>query len=385
MPAMPQDEKWMGRCLELARQALALSNPNPRVGCVLLSPAAEVLGEGYTQQAGGPHAEIMALRQAQARGLDTRGATAYVSLEPCAHYGRTPPCCDALIAAKVARVVAALRDPNPLVAGQGFARLRAAGIAVTEGVLASQAQELNPGFWSRITRKRPWVRIKAAASLDGVTALHNGVSQWITGPVARIDGQHWRARACAVLTGVGTVLYDDPQLNVRDVPTTRQPHLAVVDSRLRTPPSARLFDVPGRQVIIYTASEDGAKAQALRARGANIVAMPTVPGREALQVDLQAVMAHLGSLPVNELHVEAGAGLNGALQAEGLADEWLVYLAPKIIGQGKGLVQLAQGLQELNSVSALQWRSVERVGDDLRLLLRQPESQHWLDMQGLAV
>ena len=235
----------MNQALGLAAQALFLSNPNPRVGCVLVAPDGRVIGQGSTQQAGGPHAEIMALRDAAAAGQDVRGATAYVTLEPCAHQGRTGPCCDALVAAGIAKVVASIADPNPLVAGQGFARLRTAGIKVEVGPGSAESRELNIGFFSRMIRGTPWVRLKSAASLDGTTALLNGASQWITSPAARADGHAWRARACAVLTGIGTVLDDNPRLDVREVPTPRQPHVVVVDSQLQTPLDAQLF-IAGR-------------------------------------------------------------------------------------------------------------------------------------------
>ena len=243
----------MQQALALAAQALTLSSPNPRVGCVIATAEGRVLGEGFTQRAGGAHAEVMALRDAQARGQEVRGATAWVTLEPCAHQGRTGPCCDALAAAGVARVVAALEDPNPLVAGQGFARLRAAGVAVEVGPGAEAARELNLGFFSRMQRGRPWVRAKVAASLDGLTALPDGQSQWITGAAARADGHAWRARACAVLTGVGTVLADDARLDVRAVATQRQPQVLVLDSHLRTPPNASLF-IADRACYIYAAA-----------------------------------------------------------------------------------------------------------------------------------
>ena len=280
----------MNQALGLAAQALFLSNPNPRVGCVITAANGHVLGQGFTQQAGGPHAEVMALRDAAAAGRDVRGATAYVTLEPCAHQGRTGPCCDALIQAGVATVVASIADPNPLVAGQGFARLRAAGIEVVVGPGAEESRELNIGFFSRMVRGTPWVRLKVAASLDGTTALHNGASQWITSAAARADGHAWRARSCAVLTGIGTVLADNPVLNVREVPTPRQPQLVVVDSRLQTPPTARLFGVPDRRVFIYAANEDGTRTQALEARGATVIHLPNAHGK----VDLPALLRDLG-------------------------------------------------------------------------------------------
>lgn len=235
----------MHKALEQAAQALFISNPNPRVGCVLVAPNGQVIGQGFTQQAGGPHAEVMALRDAAAQGHDTRGATAYVTLEPCSHTGRTGPCCHALIDAGIAQVVGAITDPNPQVAGQGFAKLRAAGVAVEIDDAAGVAsRELNIGFFSRMVRGTPWVRMKAATSLDGVTALHNGRSQWITGPDARADGHAWRARACAILTGIGTVLEDNPRLNVREVATPRQPKLVVIDSHLDMPLDAHVLKAP---------------------------------------------------------------------------------------------------------------------------------------------
>ena len=370
-----RDAHWMQRCLALASQSLTVSNPNPRVGCVLVDAHGKVIGEGFTQAAGHAHAEVMALRDAQRQGHATQGATAYVSLEPCAHFGRTPPCCDALIAAGVARVVAAMADPNPLVAGQGFARLQAAGIAISQGVLQAQAAELNLGFLSRIIRKRPWVRLKVAGSLDGKTALPNGQSQWITGPEARRDGQHWRLRACAVLTGIGTVLQDDPLLNVRDMDAARQPHLVVVDSQLKMPLNARLLDVPQRQVRIYTTNPDQRLHQALQERGAQVqLVQATATG----QVDLAAVLDDLALWPINELHVEAGATLNGALLAAGLVDEWLVYLAPKVLGQGMGMAALAAPYTQLSQVQDLAWHGVQAVGADLRLLARAAQPAEWL-------
>ena len=295
-------EQHTTQALELATQALCLSNPNPRVGCVITAPDGRILGKGFTQQAGGPHAEVMALRDAAALGNDVRGATAYVTLEPCSHQGRTGPCCDALIGAGIGKVVASLADPNPLVSGQGFARLRAAGVDVVVGPGAKESRELNIGFFSRMVRGTPWVRIKTAASLDGTTALANGQSQWITSPAARADGHAWRARACAVLTGIGTVLDDDPRLDVREVATPRQPHLVIVDSQLQTPLEARLFSVPNRTCLIYTASDDPEKKVALENRGATVIRLPNPQGK----VDLGAMLKDLGRRSVNELHVEAG-------------------------------------------------------------------------------
>ncbi|WP_225781496.1 bifunctional diaminohydroxyphosphoribosylaminopyrimidine deaminase/5-amino-6-(5-phosphoribosylamino)uracil reductase RibD [Xenophilus sp. Marseille-Q4582] len=364
---------FMARALAQAQKALVISSPNPRVGCVLTDAEGHVLGEGHTQRAGGPHAEIMALRDAHSRGVSVKGATAWVTLEPCSHHGRTGPCCDALIEAGIGRVVAAISDPNPRVAGQGFARMRAAGIDVEIGPGGAESRELNLGFFSRMVRQQPWVRVKAAASLDGHTALPNGDSQWITGEAARADGHAWRARAGAVLTGVGTVRADDPRLDVRLAPQAadlpRQPALVIVDSTLRTPPQARLFDVAERPVWLYTASTDAARIAALEARGAQVQCLPDAEGR----VDLRALMADLGRREVNELHVEAGPLLNGALMRAGLVDEWLLYLAPKLLGAGAGLAHepFAQGpLHTLAGAAALEFRSVEALGPDLRIVAR---------------
>jgi diaminohydroxyphosphoribosylaminopyrimidine deaminase/5-amino-6-(5-phosphoribosylamino)uracil reductase len=357
--------------LALAEQAVGLSDPNPRVGCVIVSAdGAAILGQGHTQAAGGPHAEVMALRDARARGADVRGATVYVTLEPCAHHGRTPPCCDALVAAGVGRVEIAAGDPNPLVDGQGAARIAAAGIAVgrAPAEVEARARALNVGFFSRMERGRSWVRMKVAASLDGRTALPDGTSRWITGPEARADGHAWRRRAGAVLTGVGTVLADDPSLDVRLVPTARQPLRAVVDARLDTPPTARLFDglSPDSPVALFTCSRDGARRAALQARGAEIVDVaPRPDGR----VDLDAVLDALAARQVNELHVEAGARLNGALLATGRVDELLLYLAPTLLGPGRDMAAFAP-LAALAEGFAFGFESAERVGRDLRILAR---------------
>jgi diaminohydroxyphosphoribosylaminopyrimidine deaminase/5-amino-6-(5-phosphoribosylamino)uracil reductase len=342
-----------------------LSDPNPRVGCVIVGADGRTLGEGHTQEAGGPHAEVMALRDASARGQDVRGATAFITLEPCSHHGRTPPCADALVAAGIARAVVAVEDPNPRVAGQGVARLRAAGIAVEWGdeAVAEAARELNIGFFSRMARGRPWVRMKIAASLDGRTALPDGTSQWITGEAARSDGHAWRRRAGAVLTGVGTVLEDDPRLDVRLVPTALQPLRVIVDSRLQTPPGARILQPPG-SVLIYGAQESVA-ARGLRGVGAQIALHPGAGGK----VDLTAALADLAEREVNEVHVEAGHKLNGSLLREGLVDELLVYLAPKLLGDGREMAAIGT-LPGLDAAVALELRSVDRVGPDLRLLAR---------------
>jgi len=355
------------RALALAREAMGKTEPNPRVGCVLTDAAGRVIGEGHTQPAGQPHAEVMALSDAAARGHSVAGATAYVTLEPCSHHGRTGPCCDALVAAGITRVVASLQDPNPLVAGQGFARLRAAGVAVEVGPGAEASRELNLGFFSRMVRGTPWVRMKVAASLDGQTALANGQSQWITSEAARADGHAWRARAGAVLTGIGTVLEDDPRLDVRLVPAGRQPPLVVVDSRLQTPPGAALFEVPHRPVWIYAAEEHFEAQKTLEARGATVIHLPGPGGK----VDLAALLKDLGGRGVNELHVEAGFKLNGSLLREGLVDEFLVYLAPRLLGPGQGMVNIGP-LASLGDAVALEFGAIERVGADLRVLARVP-------------
>lgn len=350
--------------LALAEQAIALSEPNPRVGCIVVSADGRVVGRGHTQQAGGPHAEVMALRDAAAHGESARGATVIVSLEPCAHHGRTPPCCDALVAAGIARVVMAIEDPNPLVAGQGAARLRAAGIVVESGPCADEARELNIGFFSRMERQRPWVRMKAAISLDGRTALENGASQWITGEAARADGHAWRKRAGAVLTGVGTVLDDDPRLDVRLVDTPRQPLRVVVDSRLETPPAARILQPPG-QVLVYAAQDHAERRSALERAGAELALVPAAHGK----VDLPAMLSDLARRGINELHVEAGHKLNGSFVREGLVDEFLVYMAPKLLGAGRELAAFGP-LQQLSDARELRFVSVAPVGPDLRLIAR---------------
>ena len=373
--AVPTPSSPMQRALELAQQALWLTSPNPRVGCVITAPDGRVLGEGHTQRAGGPHAEIMALRDAAARGQAVQGATAWVTLEPCAHQGRTGPCCDALAAAGIGRVVAAMGDPNPQVAGRGLRRLQDAGVPTqllaSDDPLAQQALELNIGFVHRMTRGLPWVRMKIASSIDGQTALRHGQSQWITSAHARADGHAWRARACAILTGIGTVLEDDPQLNVRGFDVPRQPHLAVVDSRLELPLTAKLLDTLGsgeqaRQIWVYTASPgQEEKRAALKARGVEVIDCPGPGGK----VDLAAMLRDLAAREVNELHVEAGFKLNGSFMREGLVDEWLLYMAPQWLGPGQGMAQLPE-IDQLSDALQLRFHAVDTVGPDLRLLLR---------------
>ncbi|MFN7087270.1 MAG: bifunctional diaminohydroxyphosphoribosylaminopyrimidine deaminase/5-amino-6-(5-phosphoribosylamino)uracil reductase RibD [Burkholderiales bacterium] len=355
-----EDRRFMARALELAQRGFYTAAPNPRVGCVVVRGAA-VVGEGWHEKAGGPHAEIAALAAAGSRA---QGAIVYVSLEPCAHHGRTPPCVDALIAAKVTRVVAAMRDPNPLVAGQGLVALQNAGIAVQTGLLEDEARELNIGFVTRMTRGRPWVRMKIAASLDGKTALLNGKSRWLTGAAARRDGHAWRARACAVLTGIGTVRDDDPQLTVREVETPRQPLRVVVDSRLETPPEAKVL--AGGGTLVVAAARDDARMRALRDKGAEIVVLPNVAGR----VELGELLRELARREVNEVHVEAGYRLNGALLRAGLVDELVVYLAPLLLGDAaRGMFDLPE-LQDLDGCRELKIGDLRMIGDDIRIIAR---------------
>src|SRR3989344_635415 len=383
----PQATTWMQAALSQARLALPISSPNPPVGCVIVRDG-RLIGQGHTQQAGGPHAEVMAMRDAQARGESLRGATAYVTLEPCSHHGRTPPCADALIREGLARVVVALHDPNPLVAGQGAARLRAAGIVVDELPAdhpdAIAAREIKIGFLSRMVRQRPWVRLKVAASLDGRTALDNGVSQWITSPAAREDGQHWRARASAVLTCIGTVLDDNPRLDVRVFEAPRQPLRVVLDSRWRTPPDAAMLGTTGGVLVVgLPAADEAARARqsALADAGAEVleatscaVGQGVAGGQGGVtaagpQVDLAWLLPALARRGVNELHVEAGARLNGHLIEQGWADEILVYLAPKLLGPGRALAALSP-LAGLDGCWQGEVRDLCLVGPDVRLIVR---------------
>lgn len=349
----------MRAALSQAALGLYTTTPNPRVGCVIVRDG-EVIAEGHTQPAGFAHAEAHALQHAADRGIDVRGATAYVTLEPCSHHGRTPPCADALIAAGVARVVAAIEDPNPLVAGQGLARLQAAGIAVEVGVLAQPAREINAGFLNRMRTGRPWVRMKVAASIDGGTALQNGQSQWITSSAARDDGHAWRARACAILTGIGTVQQDDPQLNVRAVDTPRQPRRIVIDSRLAIRPDAKILQ--DGDIWIVAAVEDERRSASLRAAGHEVIMLPNDSGK----VDLDALMRELGRRQINELHVEAGFKLNGSLLRAGVVDELLMYFAPSLLGPAQGIARLPV-LENLSDRLALRFHEVQQIGPDLRV------------------
>ena len=354
------DHSMMARALRLAERAMWTTTPNPRVGCVLVRDG-WIVGEGWHAKAGEPHAEVHALNAA---GRRARGSTAYVTLEPCSHHGRTPPCAEALIAAGVSRVVAAMTDPNPLVSGKGMALLEDAGITASSGLLETEARELNIGFISRMTRGRPWLRLKTAASLDGKTALNNGLSQWITGPDARRDGQRWRARACAILTGIGTVRDDDPQLNVRDFETTRQPLRVVVDSKLETPLTARILQ--GGPVLIAGAVENAEKIELLRSTGAEVLIFPNAAGK----VELKDLLGELGRRGINEVHAEAGFKLNGSLLREGLVDELLLYLAPCLIGHdASGLFNLPE-LTSLDQKRQLKIRDLRQVGENIRILAR---------------
>ncbi len=355
------DHRPMARALQLARRGLYTTDPNPRVGCVLVRDG-EVVGEGWHQVAGGPHAEVVALRVA---GERARGATAYVTLEPCCHQGRTAPCTEALIAAGVARVVAAMEDPNPLVAGKGLARLREAGLAAQAGLLAGEAEALNPGFVARMRRGRPWVRCKLAASLDGRTAMASGESRWITGEAARRDVHRWRARSSLVLTGIGTALADDPALTARLIDAERQPRRAVLDSRLRLPPGAKLLQ-GAHAPLVFTCSTDAVAADALREAGAEVIPTAAAGGR----MDLHAVLEELARRECNEVLVEAGAELSGALLQAGLIDELLLYLAPVLMGDAaQGLFRLP-GLDTMAQRLALQVLDVRAVGADWRVTAR---------------
>lgn len=357
----------MRQALKLAEGVLYVTAPNPRVACLIVRDG-RLLASGATQKVGGPHAEVMALRQAAEQGVPVVGTTVYVTLEPCSHHGRTPPCVDALIAARPDRVVIAMSDPNPLVGGQGVARLRAAGIDVTTGVCTDEALALNPGFVARMTRKTPWVWLKLAATLDGRTALANGESQWITGPAARADGHHWRARSCVVLTGVGTVMADDPQMNVRHVETARAPIKALVDTQFKVAEQARIFD--GTPTWVFTCVSNPEKAARLAERNVQVIELPVADGR----VDLHAMMRWMGEQSINEVHVEAGARLSGALLQAQCADELLVYMAPMLLGDGMGMASMAP-LQQLAQAQRFEFLDTVSLAPDIRLRAR--HMNHW--------
>jgi diaminohydroxyphosphoribosylaminopyrimidine deaminase / 5-amino-6-(5-phosphoribosylamino)uracil reductase len=378
------DRRAMRRALELAERGLATTHPNPRVGCVIANDE-RTIGEGWHEWAGEPHAEVMALRAA---GAEAAGATAYVTLEPCSHHGRTPPCAEALVAARVKRVVFAMHDPDPRVDGRGAERLRAAGIEVASGLMRSEAEELNAGFIKRVAQGRPWVRVKLAMSLDGRTALANGASQWITGEAAREDVQRWRSRSSAVLTGIGTVLADDPRLDVRlQMSRLRPPLKVVLDGLLRTPPGARLFESSGQVWIFADASADAPRRSALEARGAHVELVPRESGSTArsaaaspasqsrdeaagVRLDLRQVFVRLAEAQMNEVHVEAGPTLAGALIGAGLADELLIYAAPILLGpQARPLADLPR-LETLGDAPRFEIIESLGVGPDLRLRLR---------------
>lgn len=366
------DAVFMARALQLAARGLFTTGINPRVGCVLVKDG-QIIGEGWHERAGEGHAEVMALRDAERRGIDAKGATAYVTLEPCAHHGKTPPCAEALIKAGVSRVVAAMEDPNPLVAGQGLALLQQAGIAVAAPLMAAEAEALNIGFVKRMRQGKPWVRLKMAGSLDGRSALANGQSQWITGSEARADGHRFRARAQAIITGVGTLIADDPLLTVRDVerplgqlgqPVPLAPSLrVVVDSHLRMPTTARILQ---GGCLVATASIDPDKTAALRAAGADVICLPDADGR----VDLAALLDHLAERGVNEVHVEGGSRLSGVFLKSGLVNELLFYMAPTLLGSDARGWFDDLNLTSLDQKVALKFEDVRMVGPNLRILAR---------------
>ncbi len=356
------DYRHMARALHLAERGLCSTHPNPRVGCVIVKDG-QVVGEGWHERAGGPHAEILALQQA---GTRADGATLYVTLEPCCHHGRTAPCTDAVMAAGVKQIVVAMEDPNPQVAGNGLRVLQGAGIKVSAGLLAAEAEALNCGFVMRMRAGRPWVRAKLAMSLDGRTAMASGESQWITGTEARRDVHRLRARSSAIMTGIGTVLCDDPSLTVRldDDEQQHQPLRVILDSRLRTPPQARLLDLPGDTLILT--GEQQAAGDAPFAAGVEVTGLPLVDGR----MDLAAVLQHLGNREINEVHLEAGATLCGALLAAGLVDELVIYLGPHLMGDAaRGLFRLP-GLERMEDRIGLDIRDIRAVGKDWRITAR---------------
>jgi len=361
------DHQFMSEALAEAQKALYLANPNPRVGCVIVK-AGEVIGRGFTQKVGQAHAEVQAIADAKSKGNSLEGSTVYATLEPCNHIGRTPPCVDALIAIKPAKVIVAMSDPNPMVAGKGLERLRAAGIEVHSGLLAAEAQALNRGFISRMTRGLPWVRMKIAASLDGKTALPDGQSQWITGPLARADGHHWRAQACAIITGAGTVKEDDPSLNVREVNTERQPWRIIIDSKLETPLNSKIFRNAEQSGVMMICAELNSptsqeKARAFEGLGVEVLAMPNAFGK----VDLPALFAYLAKdREMNELHIESGFKLNGSMLRENCVDELLLYYAPFFIGDGIGMANVPT-IPSLDLRKDWQFIEHSLLGPDVRL------------------
>jgi diaminohydroxyphosphoribosylaminopyrimidine deaminase/5-amino-6-(5-phosphoribosylamino)uracil reductase len=361
------DHQCMQLALNEAEQALFLTSPNPRVGCVIAHKEGRILAQAHTQAVGGLHAEAMALKKIKEQGLDARGATAYVTLEPCSHTGRTPPCAHALIQSGIARVVACMQDPNPLVSGRGFEMLRNASIQVDVGLMHEQAYALNEGFIKRMTRALPFVRLKIASSLDGATALLNGQSQWITGALARQDGHAWRARSCAVMSAIGTVRADNPRLNVREISTPRQPKAVIVDARLETPTNAALFD-EARDVLIYCcAHAEPSRKDMLEAKGATVI--EATDRANPARVDLSLVLRDLAAREINELHVEAGAALSGSLIRAGWVDEYLIYQAPIITGPGKGWAN-THALEELSQSTRVRIVETQLKGEDLFIRAR---------------
>ena len=378
-----QDEQWMREAIQLAHSALYITSPNPRVACLIVRDG-RVVGKGCTQAVGQDHAEVQAIKDAKARvpAEALRGATFYVTLEPCSHYGRTPPCVDAVIACQPARVVIAMRDPNPLVAGRSITKMQQAGIEVRSGILAEEALALNPGFISRMVTKRPWLRSKIACSMDAKVALADGESKWITAAAARADGQHWRARSCVVLTGIGTVLADDPLLNVRAVETLRQPIRAVIDRRFIIDEKAALFN--GDPVWLFvedralTAAEQQKEARLVQEKNARLIKIPLSNSDGASEaLDLHAVMAYLADNEINEVHLEAGPRLNAAFLEANLMDEVLMYMAPKIIGPGREAFALSP-LQRLSEARQMVFFEQQLVGTDIRLSAR--DAQRWQAM-----
>jgi diaminohydroxyphosphoribosylaminopyrimidine deaminase / 5-amino-6-(5-phosphoribosylamino)uracil reductase len=367
------DHKFMSRALELARLGLYSTSPNPRVGCVIVRDN-QIIGEGWHQKVGQAHAEVLAIRDAQAKGLSVRGATAYVTLEPCSHFGRTPPCADTLVREQLGTVIAAMEDPNPLVNGKGFDKLRAVGISVRCGLLEREAKELNPGFISRVIRNQPYVRMKVGMSLDARVALADGRSQWITSEAARADGHRFRAQSCVILTGIGTVRDDNPQLNVRTVQTERVPLRVVLDSAFEIDPNARIFDTgPVLVVVAIDLSAHAAKVEQLKAKGAEVVAQPGAFKEGRPKTDLKAVMQLIYDRGWGEVHVEAGSKLNGSLLRAGLVDELLLYIAPSLIGAGQPFAELPE-VAALSNKYEFEFVDVSPVGEDLRLRVRRKDS-----------